>query len=148
MSSACNLSTVTLPDRLLGASMFDKVQVFFGAPLFVGFISMALETASKETIASLRSKFERNCSFRLMFSSRVNSYSDNSPLRISPAGSAINEFMIELLSSIVVEFSRLTLFRRCGRDSNFKDVAIIDVALEDIRIYSVNSTFIISKISL
>jgi hypothetical protein len=56
--------------------------------------------------------------------------------------------MIELLSSIVVEFSRLTLFRRCGRDSNFKDVAIIDVALEDIRIYSVNSTFIIGKISL
>jgi hypothetical protein len=128
--------------------MFDKVRVFFGAPLFVGFISMALEAASKETIASLRPKFERNCSFRLMFSSRVNSYSDNSPLRISPAGSAINEFMIELLSSIVVEFSRLTLFRRCGRDSNFKDVAIIDVALEDIRIYSVNSTFIISKISL
>jgi hypothetical protein len=65
--------------------------------------------------------------------------------------------MIELLSSIVVEFSRLTLFRRCGNDSNSKDVvklngnkivaeevlalrlvAIIDVPLEDIRIYSVN----------
>ena len=63
--------------------------------------------------------------------------------------------MIELLSSIVVEFSRLTLFRRCGNDSNSKDVklngnkivaeevlalrlvAIIDVALEDIRIYSI-----------
>jgi hypothetical protein len=102
--------------------MFDKVRVFFGAPLFVGFISMALEAASKETIASLRPKFERNWSFRLMLSSRFNSYSDNSPLRISPAGSAINDFMIELLSSIVVEFSRLSLFRRCGRDCNSKDV--------------------------
>jgi hypothetical protein len=30
--------------------------------------------------------------------------------------------MIELLSSIVVEFSRLSLFRRCGRDCNSKDV--------------------------
>ena len=79
---------------------------------------MALAAASKETFASLRPKFERNCSFRLMFSRRVNSYSDSSPLGISTAGSAINEFMIELLSSIVVEFSRLTLVRRCGRDSN------------------------------
>ena len=53
--------------------------------------------------------------------------------------------MIELLSSIVVEFSRLIFFRRCGRDYNSEDVAIIDVALEDIRICSLNSTFLISK---
>ena len=63
--------------------MFDWVRVFFGTPLFVGFISMALAAASKETFASLRPKFERNRSFRLMFSSRVNSYSDIT------AGSAI-----------------------------------------------------------
>jgi hypothetical protein len=70
---------------------------------------MALTAASKQgTFASFRP-------------SRFNSYSDSIPLRISTAGSAINEFMIELLSSIVVEFSRLmTLFRRCGRDSNSK----------------------------
>ena len=69
--------------------------------------------------------------------------------------------MIELLSSILVEFSHFTLFRRCGRDFNSKDdfkldgnlilalrlVAIIDVAL-DIRIYSINSIFIISKTRL
>jgi hypothetical protein len=66
--------------------------------------------------------------------------------------------MIELLSSILVEFSRFTLFRRCGRDFNSKDdfkldgnlilvlrlLAIIDVAL-DIHVFSVKSIFIISK---
>ena len=121
-------------------------------------ISMALAAASKDSFASLRPKFERNCSFHLMFSSRVNSYSESRPLRISTAGSAINEFMIELLSSILVEFSRFTLFRRWGRDFNSKDdfkldgnlilvlrlLAIIDVAL-DIHVFSVKSIFIISK---
>jgi hypothetical protein len=80
---------------------------------------MALAAASKETFASFRPKFERNCSFRLIFSSRFNSYSDSSPLRDSTAGSTIIEFITELLPS-TVDFSCLTFFRCCGVGSNSK----------------------------